>query len=343
MGRYTRKRKLHGRLRRLMLPQHHRQLDQAVRDFRARDLRDPAVGNRFFERWGVGNRPDRPDAPFERFEYYRQLLIRLKMTDPLKFQQIHKGTPYFFLAWTAFDLGDYDRALFFLDAAVAEDMRIDPNGWRNAPACQTLRLEMPPRHVAGRHIPELRNRIENQVRRFRGVAEPGHNLLADTDALVTRFVDHVLAAGDPRVRNVVSALYVWVFQFEDLYARLVLRGDLTSSLLPIAFHLLSGGVIFETILQLHFPGNTLERVFSSKRFSNAFPGVRPTVGAVSWQATRNSMRDQTLQTAFSVTGKLRNLLAHSLTRVDGLGGPEEYRAYFEQEVNSVLYLVSVVY
>lgn len=326
-----------------MLPQHHQQLDHATRDFRARDLRDPVAGTRFFEHWGVGNRPDRPDAPFERFEYYRQLLIRLHMADPLKFQQIHKGTPYFFLAYTALDLGDYDRALFFLDAAVAEDMRIDPNGWRNAPACQAMRLEMPPRHVAGRHIPELRNRIENQIRRFRRVAEPGHNLLADTNALVTRFVDHVLTTTDPKVRNIVSALYVWVFQFDDLYARLVLRGDLTSSLLPIAFHLLSGGLIFETILQLHYSGNTLERVFRSTRFRNDFPGVRATVGAVSWQAIRNSMRDQTLQTAFSVTGKLRNLLAHNLTSVDGFGGPEEYRAYFEQEVNSVFYLVSAVY
>jgi len=325
-----------------MDPRDTQQIERAIRDYRGRDFREPRQGTAFFELWGVGNRPDRTEKPFERFEYYKQLLSRMWIESSTKFQDIHKGTPFFFLAWTAFDLGDYDRALFFLDAAISEDARVDSDGWQGAPAYRAMRLERQGRHAAARIIPELRNRIDNQIHRFSGISEFPHRSPTGVDDLVRRFVIPMLSAPDSSKRNVVSALYAWIFEFEDHYVKLVLRGSIQTSVLPVLFHLFRGGLIFETLLKEHYQGHlTLGRIFNSPGFQVDFPNVAVTTGAASWEDIHRSLVGNSLVTAFCVTSQLRNFIGHDLARIDGFGDPVRYRDFFEQEVNAILYLISV--
>jgi hypothetical protein len=102
------------------------QRDELFLLFDSVDPGDPAGADRIFERFGPGNTIAGQHQPFERFEWYRELLKLLHARWPAKYGQIHKGTPFFFLAWLAFDLRHYEKALTYLDAAISEDTRIDP-------------------------------------------------------------------------------------------------------------------------------------------------------------------------------------------------------------------------
>src|SRR5437660_12764952 len=90
-------------------------IEGAVQFFQRMVVDGTDDGDRYFEKFGVGNTILFPTEPYERFACYEFLLRRLKERDGQKFSQLHKGTAYYFLAWTAFDIGDYERAIFYLD------------------------------------------------------------------------------------------------------------------------------------------------------------------------------------------------------------------------------------
>ncbi len=62
-----------------------------------------------FQNFGPGNIKvtDDPflhviDRPYERLSVYEHILHELQLADNIKYDQIHKGTPYFFISWLAF-------------------------------------------------------------------------------------------------------------------------------------------------------------------------------------------------------------------------------------------------
>jgi hypothetical protein len=87
------------------------------------DNLDVAHGDWFFSTFGPGNLVNATDRPHERFNDYESLLRLLQERNQLKYNQIHKGTPFFFLSWLAFDLRNYEKALYYLDAAISEDVK----------------------------------------------------------------------------------------------------------------------------------------------------------------------------------------------------------------------------
>lgn len=77
----------------------------------------------FFSQYGVGNVTKGYDRPFERQKAYEQLLILLNEYNFLQYEKVHKGTPYYFIAWVAFQYHDYSKSIFFMDASVSEDLK----------------------------------------------------------------------------------------------------------------------------------------------------------------------------------------------------------------------------
>ncbi|MGD0778045.1 MAG: hypothetical protein ABSC05_35120 [Candidatus Solibacter sp.] len=96
---------------------------------KATEFGTPQQGNQFFEVFGPGNIVSNPDRPFERFSDYEELLVRLMATDRDKYQKMHKGTPLGFMSWLAFDLRNYEKALFYMDAGISEDVKNFPDNW----------------------------------------------------------------------------------------------------------------------------------------------------------------------------------------------------------------------
>ena len=104
-------------------------------------------GDDFFGTFAPGNNADYPDRPYERFSDYEELLLLLMKTDEEKYRKMHKGTPFGFLSWLAFDMRNYEKAMFYMDTGIAEDVRkhkdtSNPTGWLGNPGPRFLMLNV---------------------------------------------------------------------------------------------------------------------------------------------------------------------------------------------------------
>jgi len=102
-------------------------------------------GDQLFQQYGLGNTLDTIQNPFERFDYYKTLLEEMQVADAEKYKNLHKGTPFYFMAWLAFDMNNFDQALFYIDSAIAEDKIHRPSNWKDSAAIQfyTLKNDYP--------------------------------------------------------------------------------------------------------------------------------------------------------------------------------------------------------
>jgi hypothetical protein len=174
------------------------------------------IADKYFGDFGVGNVVQAINAPHERFVCYEFLLTMLRQRNVSKFEKMHKGTPYYFLAWTAFDLRDYERAVYYLDAALAEDIRLWPEQWMNTPIGMILTLQ--DGGTAVRIIQEIRGKFYEIISQlFTDV-----QIKIDIKVFIERFV---LAAikQDKKNRSIVTSLYSFILEFYDRKEMLLLR------------------------------------------------------------------------------------------------------------------------
>jgi len=307
-------------------------------------------GGKFFGLFGPGNIISFTDKPFERFSDYESLLLKMQETDKDKYQKIHKGTPFYFLAWTAFDLRNYEAGLFYLDAAISEDIKNTNEGseeWIDLPAAQFLTFKDVQANVARRVIERFINAWKEQIRRFNSAS----NLPPfDLDSLINGFVLALLLDRDNSKRTILTALYTFVLEFEDRYTELELRSTEGGSLEPFLQHLFKGALIFESLLKHLYPASSPdkralgeilngERIF--KREFSITQHISTSAGTLSEIVA--SIQGQDILTAFTVVSKIRNTTGHNLMRDDVFSDPETYRKLFEQGMNAVFYLIQKKY
>lgn len=309
------------------------QRDDLFRAFDALDPLDSEGADHIFQQFGVGNSIVAQAQPFERFEWYRGLLKLLFERSPQKYAQVHKGTPFFFLAWLAFDLRDYEKALTYLDAAISEDTRIDPAGWRERAGARFLRLDQDPLHVGRRTIAALRERMAEELGRFKGAT----GITLRLEEFLKRFPVQLLAI--PASRTIVSAFYVFILEADEVGEQLAMRSSAGGSTGPALSLLFRGGVLFESLLKHLYPGHqTLGGVLNDARLQADFPGKYPT-SANSLAEILASINDTTYATAFSTTARLRNTTGHNLVWDDVFDAPDALERLVHQEYNALLYVI----
>jgi hypothetical protein len=318
------------------------QIAQARLAFNQLNITGPESGDRFFEAYGTGNVVGAIDRPYERFQDYETLLILLKSDDPEKYAELHKGTAFFFLGWTAFDLGDFDRAVFYMDAALSEDERKFPvpfEEFMKNPVGQFLRLERTGNQTALRITEDLRYRIEDQLTRF-AASSPAPKL--DLAAFVENFV--MTIARTKEARSIITGIYGFMLECESRLQMLHLRSKAGGSIEPMLTHLFKGGLIFESLLKQLYPNlrqRTLEKITEDKTFQIDFPEFDTRAGSLS--GILQGISDNTIQTAFNTTAKLRNTTGHNLIWSDEFDDTENFRKLQEQEVNAIFYIIQKKY
>ncbi len=160
--------------------------------FEQLDENDSDAQEAFFSngRFFPGNVPEGKHLPYDRFELYETRLKLLVEKFPEKFRRCHKGTPYYFLAWTAFDFRDYERAVFYMDAAISEDIKAStssPTGWHKTPAAKFMFLRKDDPNQAAQRVTaaaQLRVRTEDEPRvagKVLGVDEGKAEQVAEAD------------------------------------------------------------------------------------------------------------------------------------------------------------------
>ena len=229
-------------------------VDYIVEVFKSHQFNDPAEGDRFFGLFGPGNTTVVPDRPFERFRDYEDLLFRLQQADPDKYKTIHKGTPFGFLSWLAFDLRNYEKALFYLDAGISEDVRKanPPESWINNPGPRVLLLDVDPNNVWFRRtVLEWKRILQRELMRFNAISGgPALDLSGSWQSFLRKLTE------DSNNRTIISATYVFLLEFEDRWQELRLRaGSRGGSTQPFTVHLFTGGLLFESLLKYCYPLN----------------------------------------------------------------------------------------
>ena len=80
------------------------------------------VADNFFSKCGLPVRLSySPVAQIEAWEYILGLMAE---NDPNRYRELHKGTPFYFLGMASYSARDFEKALFYMDAALEEDLRL---------------------------------------------------------------------------------------------------------------------------------------------------------------------------------------------------------------------------
>jgi len=335
-------------------------INEAVFAFDQLTIRAAGTGDLYFGTYGVPNTIELFHAPFERFTCYEYLMHSLKSADAVKFDLIHKGTPYYFLAWTAFDIGNFAKAIFYMDLALGEDIRKIDSAGKTAEAIAREALNNPggclwklePAEPATRTIAQLKDAVSKMLDEFHQRTTEQITL----DDFVNNFVLKYISK-DAKNRSLVSAIYSYICEARDLCETLEIRSQNISSIEPLLANLFKGGLIFETLLKLVSierswtitngrrnigqPASTLGEFGYCNDFLTLF-GLSngdlitgaPDLGTILTNAT-----DDTLKTAFNVTSQLRNTAGHDLRRDDIFQNQGDYKKLVNTEINAIFFVI----
>lgn len=298
---------------------------------------DTKTGDQFFQTFCPGNTMYWIDRPHERFSDYELLLDKLFIADKDKYKAVHKGTPFYFLAWTAFDLRNYEKAVYYLDNAISEDIKNNPSRWWETPGTKALRLISNGSGPIFRTVYNLRASVKNQVDRFNSI---GVNNIEVSD--ISENLAYLLMSDKNKsARSIITSLYSFIFEFEERNKELKLRSDFAGSLEPVLLHLFKGGVIFESLLKYFYPQvqrETLNIIFKNKDVIKDFKIGELYIRSNNFQDVLN-VKKKGIEGAFEMIGKIRNMSGHNLVWDDVFGNIENYEHLFYQEVNAIFYIL----
>lgn len=326
--------------------------DQFLIDFEAIPLpplvsviESAAASDNFFEKYGVGNDLTNINRPYERFHAYELLLEILSSHNRIRYEHIHKGTPFYFMGWTAFQTENYEKGIYYFDQAIAEDIRksesADITVIRNNPAVKSLLLD--PQNLPGIVVAlELRREMDDAFSRF----NQGSGLAMDANSFVSGFV---IGSGnylDSTFRTIVTSIYSFILEYHTLVTSLQLRSIGGGSLEPFFLHLFKGCLLLESILKLRCPRNitTLYPAIShlnsrlQLNMSDLRGGTLDEV--VQHVKTLRGRRENFQNLSFAAAYGVRNTTGHNLMWSDIFGNNSAtYQNFFSLIMNAILWAV----
>lgn len=195
-----------------------------------------------------------------------------------QYELMHKGTLFYFRSLSAYDMGDFERAFFYMDSAVSEDHRAAGTCWEDLPAGRFMRLDVTP-NAQNPHGETLtrraRSAVENTLARVSRLADAGFPACGVDDlcnSLIARAVN-----GAPELRTAVTAFLTFTIEFESRRTMLQLGRSEGGTAEPFYLHLFKGCVLFETLVRASAVGQRiakevhLSRVFTQALIKHVFP------------------------------------------------------------------------
>lgn len=305
----------------------------------------------FFEHYGAGNTIQAFDRPYERMLLYVSLLEMIKDYSPDGFIRIHKGTPYYFIGWLAFQVEDFETGLFYIDAAISEDVRriglnYNPaNDPSPTPAIRFLTLEQG--HIAEQAETELEDAVLETLREFSQSA----SVNMDKNLFISRFVLSNMFIDNPAFRTIITSLYTFILEYESRKLQLRLRSSVGGSIEPFLLHLFKGGVIFESLVKMKGAGigtSTLGRSLDAhSRNNNAlgvmfnrndFPNGISLDEAINLVSDPQISQDSFPMRAYKITYALRNTTGHTLAWLDQFD-ENTYEILFRYVMGAILWTI----
>lgn len=331
-------------------------------EFNAIDTNNPQQGDGFFEKYGGANYLlDRESLPYDRRDYigridvYLNLFNLLKEESPDKFYQIHKGTPYCLLGWLFFDIGDYEQGLFYIDAAMSEDKRIDPKNWQERPATQFLFLNQPQTSspIGIRLVRSIRKHFDEEIADFQ--KESGRKT-ADSkffDKFSKNFVQTSISGFTHR--TLVSAMYIFILESKVCLHLIKRRSVDRGSIEPFLTNLHKGSLLFESLLKEIYTshtGSALGTIINDPFIAQDLEYKQVYLGKVGQTLDdivrhvilylEKTYKNQKHIQWFVLAIRLRNITSHSLLWPD-VFNDEVYKKFYQSILFAIFWTVEKKY
>lgn len=305
-----------------------------------------AKGTEFFQQFGFGFLVQRRQPLFAYNEILR-VLQECRAADEKAYRDIHKGGPYYWLGMAAYMFRDYETSVYFMDAAVAEDLRSNAAAV-DTPAMLFITLRGDHPHQAAKEFVAMSEDVIGGIIQTylkyqgRGTALPDLTL----EDLRSDFLYPATQPTNRRLRSVATALLS--FFLEASLRKVQLDNVLNpSSFEPFILHLLKGGLLVESLIKLNPKnpptdrtlGRVLNHVASDLGISaglsisaNELQDVIDQAGSATW----------TIENAFQISGRIRNTTGHSLGWEIKLTF-DQYGALVQHLSVSCLHTISTLY
>jgi hypothetical protein len=312
---------------------------QFVLDYKS--ISNSSEADVFFSKYGVGNSIERANSPFERRSAYELLLEILVSIDEVQYHAIHKGTPYYFIGWTAYQNQDFAKSFFYMDAAVSEDLKFhsvqDKTSTRPSLDFFLLKSDPGPSGLAI-HI-EIKDVI---IKTLQDYNISGGGLIRVED-FRDKFISDLLYNGADG-RSLLTALYTFLMEYEEKKKQILLRSDTGGSIQPFLDHLFDGARILESLLEKRGSGSgTLYPKITQT------PELGVTQSALLGQQTLadaelqhdtlilsgRSFQDINFGTAYII----RNTTGHSLIWPDQFSSPTSYSKLCDSLIASIFWSI----
>lgn len=315
-------------------------IEEARLNFKRIYFLSPSEGNDFFETYTPGNIIENINKPYERFHDYELLLEILEFDDRSKYQRMHKGTPFYFLGWTAFDMRNYEKAAFYLINAIEEDIKSFPDKWESTPGANALLLNYDNSGTAKRVVLELSNLVDDLISDFNNRTNRSKKNNINKQTFIEKFIKNLIY--DQKKRSILTAFYSFILEFDDRLKEIKIKSKNGGSIEPIISHLFKGSLIFESLLKEFYNFSTLEKIFNDQqstfqhdfRFRSHLKTFENNGIAIIAKSTNKQDR----RTAFEVTARVRNTSGHKLTWPDQFN-EQNYMKLFNQQINAIFYVI----
>lgn len=347
-----------------------KKISEALLFFSVNNFEMPEQGDLFFEVFGVGN-SNGPWNKNERFICYEGLLKKLQIINLGKYNKMHKGTAYYFLYWLAFELKLYEKAIFYLDGAVSEDIRKTieqarkehlgqrtmkdkdlikeyKNVWSKNPIILDLCFR-----EGGTAIPvrqQIFTFLKEQIDRFNNL-----NVSNVPKVDISKWGENIvipLLSEDIKNRSLFSTFYSFLLSYSDNTNYFKLRSVSKGTIEPFLIHLYKGGLLFETLLKylsskynFSFTNQkgvlcepkTLGDFSNNSKFADNYSKFE--TGAKDWDDVYQDVEKNDIESIFSTVARTRNFTGHDLRREDVLSD-EKYQKIVEREVDAIFIILA---
>ncbi len=277
-----------------------------------------------------------------------ELLQKCKQTNPEIFSNIHKGTAYYWIAMAAFLMNDMERAIFFIDAAVNQDLRLgsDPNE-NPSPALLFMLIDGASDLQAAKQMVVKTQARFDELIEFYNQLKGKSQLNFTIKDLREKFIIPTLCDKDKKWRSNVTTMISFCMEIDNLESLFEIRVDDGTSE-PFFMHLFKGCVLFETILK-ECPINngnspsTIEKNIKKFHSQLGIP-VDYSVGNCSLQSIIKDLDhfDNSIQSAIKFSNRTRNAIGHNL------GWPiirdkDQYEILFKLIISSCFHAIVKLY
>jgi hypothetical protein len=316
------------------------------------EFRDAAKnhnGTEYFQGFNFGG-AIQSGFTFAGIQAIRKILNKCNSLDIDAFQDIHKGGPYYWLGTASYIIGDYETSVFFMDAAVSEDLRAKPYPRSHTPALRFALLEAVPRDQAARNlVRDARSRMLRSIKEYNNL--PGHSRKLTLPNLRKHLLERAIRHDGEQFRSLATALITFCLEWDDRNSLFDIRKE-KGTFEPFFLHLLKGCILFESLLKNN-PSNpdaqkktTLNKLLPLLSTKLGIPTQLKISGkklpAVLTNLTALNHDDETLETAITYTGQLRNTLGHDLGWIVNLD-KIQYQRSFQFIMSSCLHAIQCLY